>query len=142
MPKSSDLDISPGSVLHIKAFSTRGHPPKNKFCVVLGTEGPSTVLVFLISSQVQYRQQADFRDEIVAIPRDAVHFLSQESFIQCFTLEKLDVDKLRDGLERGMVDRRGRLDKKYLYKVRDAVKGSKLLSQQEIDLVLGVLSLE
>jgi hypothetical protein len=138
---ADNLDLSQGSVLHIKGFSSRGHPPKNKFCLVLGTSEPSTVLAFLISSQPQYRQQAAFCNELATIPKGGVQFLSQESFVQCFTLERLDADKLVEGFSRGSVENKGKLGKKYLYKVRDVVKNSKLLTQDEIGAVLTVLSL-
>lgn len=141
MPNGKELDLSQGSVLHIKGFSTRGHPPKNKYCLVLGVEQHSSVLVFLISSQQKYREHPSFRDELVTVPKGAVHFLPQESFIQCFTLEKLDKEKLDDGYSRGLVDHKGKLGMKYLYKIRDAVKNSKLLTQQEVQSVLEILNL-
>ena len=142
MPKDDNLDLSQGSVLHIKSFSTRGHPPKNKFCLILGRENPSgDVLAFLISSQAQYAQQPAYRNEIVTIARGAVHFLSQESFIQCFTLERLDSEKLADGFDSGLVEHKGKLSKKYLYRVKETVEKSKLLTQQEIEVVMDSLDL-
>lgn len=142
MPKSENLDISRGSVLHIKGFSTRGHPPKNKFCLILGKETPSgEVLAFLISSQSQYAEQSAYRNEIVTIARDAVHFLSQVSFVQCFTLERLDHEKLTNGFESGVVEHRGKLSKKYLYRIKETVKNSNLLTQQDIDAAIRVLAL-
>ncbi len=141
MPNGKELNLSQGSVLHIKGFSSRGHPPKNKYCLVLGVEQHSSVLVFLISSQQKYCEQASFRDELVTVPKGAVHFLSQESFIQCFTLEKLDKEKLDDAYTRGLVDHKGKLGTKYLYKIRDVVKNSKLLTQQEVESILETLNL-
>lgn len=141
MPNGKELDLSQGSVLHIKGFSTRGHPPKNKYCLVLGVEQHSSVLAFLISSQRKYCEQPSFRDELVTVPKGAVQFLPQESFIQCFTLEKLDKKNLDDGYTRDLVDHKGKLGTKYLYKIRDVVKNSKLLTQQEIQSILGTLNL-
>ena len=68
-------------------------------------------------------------------------FLSQESFIQCFTLERLDALSLKEGFLSGKVECKGKLGKKYLYKIRDAVKDSKLLTAHEIDSVLKTLGL-
>jgi len=141
VPKSKPLDLSSGSVLHIKDFSTRGHPPKNKYCLIIGEESAFIVLAFLLSSQRHYLEQATLCDELVVIPQAAVHFLPEESFIQCFTLEKLDKDKLSAGYETGGVDHKGKLGPKYLYKVRDAVKNSKVLTQEEIEMVLAALNL-
>ena len=142
MPKDDSLDLAQGSVLHIKGFSTRGHPPKNKFCLILGSQNPSEeVLAFLISSQAQYAEQPAFCDEIVAIAKGAVHFLSQESFIQCFVLERLDPEKLAAGFESGTVEHKGKLSKKYLYRVKEAVENSKLLTRQEIASVIQALGL-
>ena len=142
MPKDDSLDLSQGSVLHVKGFSTRGHPPKNKFCVILGKENPSgKILAFLISSQAQYAEQSEFCNEIVTIANGAVHFLSQESFIQCFSLERLDSEKLADGYERGAIQHKGKISKKYLYRIKETVKNSKLLTQQEIESVIQTLGL-
>ncbi len=142
MPINDSLDLSHGSVLHIKGFSTRGHPPRNKFCVILGRENPSgEVLAFLISSQPQYAKQSAYCNEIVTIPKGAVHYLPQESFIQCFVLERLDPEKLADEFDSGAIDQKGKLPTKYLYRIKASVEKSKLLTQQEIDSVIHVLAL-
>jgi hypothetical protein len=46
------LDLSPGSVLHIKDYSSRGHPAKNKYLVIIGFVSETVAIGFLISSQV------------------------------------------------------------------------------------------
>lgn len=43
-------DLSQCSVLHIKDFYSRGHPPKNKYILVIGQSSESEVLAFLISA--------------------------------------------------------------------------------------------
>ena len=42
------VDLTPGAVLHIKGFSSRGHPPKNKYILIIGHASDSEVLGFLI----------------------------------------------------------------------------------------------
>ena len=138
MPQNK-LDLSPGTVLHIKGFSSRGHPPKNKFLMVIGFASETSVLGFLISSQMDYLKRESHRNEVVRIPQNATTFLRLESIIQCFEMERLRLDWLCDGFENGHVSRSGKLSVKYLHKIREAVRDSKLLSQEQIELALRVL---
>jgi hypothetical protein len=134
------LDLSPGSVLHIKEFSSRGHPPKNKYVLIIGSHSDSVIaLGFLISSQLHYLQLETHKQEIVRVPDRATSFLRRESIIQCFELERLSVSELRAGAERGRVTHEGRLTARYLHKVRECVEKSRLLAQEDIDLALNVL---
>ena len=67
--------------------------------------------------------------------------MSQESFIQCFSLERLDSEKLSDRYESGAIQHKGKISKKYLYRIKETVKNSKLLTQQEIESVIQTLGL-
>lgn len=133
------VDLHPGSVLHIKGFASRGHPAKNKYILILGGLTDSDVLGFLISSQLRYLEQESHKGEVVRIPDRATEFLRVESIIQCFELEYLSRQSLCAGFEEGTVSNAGRLPARYLYKIREVVKGSRLLSQQSIEHVLKVL---
>jgi len=73
------------------------------------------------------------------IPDRATNFLSRESYIQCWVLERLDIPRLEQGLESGQVKPCGKLPPRYLYKIRDVVKESFLLEQDDAELVLRVL---
>lgn len=138
MPQDK-LDLAQGSVLHIKAFSSRGHPAKNKFLFVIGRRTESEVLGFLISSQLAYLKRDSHKNEVVRIPDRSTSFLRCESIIQCFELESLSISSLQERFEAGSVTHEGRLPARYLYKVRDIVSKSELLSQVDIDKVLRVL---
>jgi hypothetical protein len=133
------VDLHPGSVLHIKGFTSRGHPAKNKYILILGCLTDSDVLGFLISSQLRYLDQESHKDEVVRIPDRATGFLRVESIIQCFELEYLSRLNLCSGFEEGTVSNAGRLPVRYLYKIREVVKGSRLLPQQSIEHVMKVL---
>ena len=134
------LDLSPGTVLPIKEFSSRGHPPKNKYVLIIGSHSDSVIaLGFLISSQLQYLQRETHKKEIVRVPDRATTFLYRESIIQCFHLEKLSVSELCAGSDAGRVTCEGRLGARYLHKVRDCVENSRLLAHEDIELALNVL---
>ena len=133
------VDLSPGSVLHVKDYSSRGHPAKNKYVLILGRLTDSEALGFLISSQLAYLAQDSHRAEVVRIPDRATAFLRYESIIQCFELEYLSIPELCDGFEQGNITNTGRLHVRYLHKVRDAVTESRLLSQTDIEAALKVL---
>jgi hypothetical protein len=132
-------DLSPGAVLHIKDFSSRGHAAKNKFLLVIGQITESEVLGFLISSQLTYLKQESHKREVVRIPDRATGFLKYESIIQCFELESVQISSLCDGFERGLVTNEGRLGLRYLHKVRETVMESRLLTQNDIDRALKIL---
>ena len=133
------VDLTPGSVLHLRGFSSRGHPAKNKYILILGCLTDSEVLGFLISSQLAYLKQESHKREVVRIPDKATAFLRFESIIQCFELEYLSLGGLCDGFDQGSVTNAGRLSPRYLYKVREAVRESRLLSQLDIERVLRIL---
>lgn len=138
MPQDK-IDLRPGSVLHIKNFSSRGHPPKNKYLIIAGQLTESEVLGFLISSQLGYLSQESHKREVVRIPDGATSFLRSESIIQCFELEYLSISSLCYGFEQGAVTNAGRLYARYLHKIREVVRGSRLLSQLDIERALRVL---
>ncbi len=73
------------------------------------------------------------------IPARAIDFLSSESYIQCWVLERLDIERLEDGHASGQVKRCGRLPPRYLYKIRDVVRIAYLLEQCDAEAVLRVL---
>jgi hypothetical protein len=133
------VDLTPGAVLHIKGFSSSGHPAKNKYLLILGGIGESEVLGFLISSQLGYLKQESHKKEVVRIPDRATAFLRSESIIQCFELECLSIGSLCDGFERGLVTNEGRLPTRYLHKIREVVAESRLLPQIDIERVLRIL---
>ena len=133
------VDLTPGAVLHIKGFSSRGHPAKNKYILILGCLTDSEVLGFLISSQLAYLKQESHKREVVRIPDKATAFLRFESIIQCFELEYLSLSALCDGFDQGTVTNVGRLAQRYLQKVREAVGESRLLSQLDIERALKIL---
>ncbi len=138
MPRDR-VDLTPGAVLHIKGFSSRGHPAKNKYLLILGCISESEVLGFLISSQLGYLEQESHRKEVVRIADRATAFLRSESIIQCFELECLSIGSLCDGFERGLVTNEGRLPVRYLHKVREVVTESRLLPQIDIERALRTL---
>jgi len=70
------VDLTPGAVLHIKGFSSRGHPAKNKYLLILGCVSESEVLGFLISSQLGYLRQESHKKEVVRIPDRATAFFA------------------------------------------------------------------
>ena len=133
------VDLHPGSVLHIKGYTSRGHPRKNKYILILGQLTDSEVLGFLISSQLSYLQQESHKREVVRIPDRATAFLRSESIIQCFELEYLLVSNLCQGFEQGAITNEGRLPLRYLHKIRAVVQESYLLPQIDIERVLSVL---
>jgi hypothetical protein len=139
MPSRNNPDFSPGTVLHIKGFSSRGHSPKDKYLILIGSCSEDTVLAFLISSQMSYLSQQSHKSEVVRIPHNATAFLRRESLIQCFEIERLSVEVLKDGIEAGDVTTCGKLPVKYLHMIRETVSKSNLLAQQDIEAALVVL---
>src|ERR1035441_10074241 len=73
------IDLSAGSVLHVRGFSSRGHPPKDKFVLIIGQKSDSEVLGFLISSQLVYLGLQTHKNEVVKVPPNATAFLRAES---------------------------------------------------------------
>ena len=138
MPSGS-LGLQPGSVLHIEGFSSRGHPPKNKFLLVIGSRSDVEALGFLISSQLFYLDRISHKKEVVRIPDRATSFLRFESIIQCFELERLSILELAEGHAQGRVTKVGALSLKYLHKIRETVQGSRLLTELDIESALAVL---
>ena len=139
MPPDDSVDLHQGAVVHIKNFSTRGHPQKNKFLLVIGCLGETEVLGFLISSQLHYLQAPSRKKEVVRIARSVTHFLSCDSIIQCFELERLSRAALCEGYERGDIQNKGRLPARFLHLIRETVSASFLLTQDAIDMALKVL---
>ena len=139
MPPSNPLSLAAGSVLYIKGYSSRGHAPKNKYAYILGNQGPAVVLAFLVSTQPIHRGTG-LDKEVVVIPRLATSIFSQESYIQCFhVVERLDANDLNAAHSRGEIEYKGRLRTTYLYKVKEVVRNSDVLSQQEIMDCLAIL---
>lgn len=132
-------DLTPGAVLHIRDFASRGHPAKNKYLLILGCITDSEVLGFLISSQLGYLKQESHKREVVRIPDRATAFLRSESIIQCFELECILISNLCDGYEQGRVTNEGRLPLRYLHRIREVVTDSRLLPQIDIERALKVL---
>lgn len=139
MPPSDRVDLSPGAVLHVKDYASRGHHPKSKYVLIIGSLTESEALGFLISSQLGYLQQESHRHEVIRLPQGSTAFLSRESMIQCFELERLSVQELCDGFEQGRITNEGRLSGRYLHKIREAVTESRLLAQIDIEAALKVL---
>ena len=133
------MDLTPGSVLHIQDFSTRGHPAKNKYLLIIGPKSDSEALAFLISSQLKYLKVEPHKHEVVKIPHNATTFLQCESIIQCFSVEELTITDLIQGGESGKVKRVGRLQPKFLHQIREVVANSQLLSAYEIEAITKVL---
>jgi hypothetical protein len=126
MPSGS-VDLSQCSVLHIKGFASRGHPPKNKYLVVIGRCSESEVIGFLMSTQLHYLKRDTHKKEVISVPDRSTSFLSSESIIQCFQLERLAISVLCDEFDQGRVSNAGKLPVKYAHKIRDVVRDSRLL---------------
>jgi len=139
MPPDDSVDLHPGAVLHIKNFSTRGHPQKNKYLLVIGCLGETEVLGFLIYSQLNYLQLPSQKREVVRIASYVTPFLHCESIIQCFELERLSRTALCEGYECGAIENEGRLPVRFLHLIRETVRASFLLTQEAIDIALKVL---
>ena len=139
MASRNDLNLCAGTVLHIEGYSSRGHPPKNKYLVIIGFLSEAVALGFLISSQLIYLEYEPHCNEIVRLPHNATQFIRSESIIQCFEMERLSFEALCEGIEDGKVKNLGKLPTKYLHRVREAVVRSVLLSQQDIGDALSVL---
>ena len=133
------MDLTPGSVLHIQGFSTRGHPAKNKYLLIIGQKSDSEALAFMISSQLKYLKIEPHKHEVIKVPYNATTFLNCESIIQCFSVEELNITDLIQGSESGKVKRVGKLQPKYLHKIREVVGNSQLLSTYEIEAIIKVL---
>jgi hypothetical protein len=141
MPPNS-VDLSAGSVLHIRGFSSRGHPAKDKYVLIIGQKSDSEALGLLISSQLTYLKHDTFKNEVVRVPHNATVFLSSESIIQCFTMERLSVTSLCEGFEDGKINNAGKMPVKYLHRIREVITTSQLLTQYDIDDGLRVLPKE
>ncbi len=139
-PGASTVDLPPAAVIHVEGYSSRGHPPKNKYLFIVGRESRTKLAAFLISSQQHWRASERHSREMVRIPQNATNFLRLESFIQCWALELLDVEDLRRRFGAGSVRIAGKLPIKYLYKVRDVVRQSYLLEQQDVETVLRIVA--
>ena len=81
------------------------------------------------------------RRETVVIPDRATNFLTRESYIQCWVLERLYVPSLEQGFRSGQVKLCGKLPTRYLYKIRGVVRESFLLEQDDAEVVLRVLGM-
>ncbi|SPF39773.1 hypothetical protein SBA4_2400007 [Candidatus Sulfopaludibacter sp. SbA4] len=113
------IDLSAGSVLHIRGFSSRGHPPKDKYIFIIGQKSDSEALGFLISSQLAYLRQEVYKNEVVKVPHNSTTFLRFESIIQCFTMERLSVTALCEGFENGSIGNAGKMPVRYLHRIRE-----------------------
>lgn len=133
-----DLDCTPGSVIHVEDFKAEGFEATDKFIFIVGSQGKNILLAFVITKQ--HWNLEIHAKEIVVLPKNSVPFLPHESYIQCFSLHKLDVNDLRDRFNRGWIQNRGNLGHDVLVKVLDVVADSDLLSGREIQEVFAVLS--
>ena len=68
------IDLRAGNVLHIRGFSSRGHPPKDKYVLIIGQKFVSEALGFLISSQLAYLKQEVYKNEVVKVPHNSTAF--------------------------------------------------------------------
>jgi hypothetical protein len=106
---------------------------------VIGFHDPSILLGFIVSSR-SYHKGTALDKEVVVIPRQATVIFSQESYIQCFhEVERLDVNQIANGITNGEISHEGILKSAYLYKVKEVVKDSDVLSQQDINDCLAAL---
>jgi hypothetical protein len=97
------------------------------------------ILAFLISGQLSYLETESHRNEVVRIPHNATTIFRRDSIIQCFEIERLSLELLREGLESGKISQCGKLPIKYMHRIREAVSKSNLLPQNDIDDALLVL---
>ena len=119
-------------------FKAEGFEATDKFIFVVGRQGKNTILAFVITKQ-QWNLQRHAK-EIVVLPKGSVPFLPHESYIQCFSLHKLEVEDLRERFRRGFIQNRGNLGHEVLMRVLDTVADSDLLSGREIQEVFAALS--
>jgi hypothetical protein len=133
-----DLDCSPGAVIHVEDFKAEGFETTDKFVFIVGPHDKNTVLAFVITKQ-KWNLQSHAK-EIVVLPQGSVAFLPHESYIQCFSLHRLDLNDLRDQFTKGKIQNKGNLGDQVLIKVLDVVADSDLLSAGEIQEVFAVLS--
>jgi hypothetical protein len=94
---------------------------------VVGPETPSVLLAFLISAQDRWMNSDAHKRETVVVPNGTAPFLRRESFIQCWVLERLDLDALRAGMQRNTVEYCGNLPRRFLQTVREVVDDPYLL---------------
>jgi hypothetical protein len=135
---SESLNLFKGALLHIESFdSDKGYDPKDKYVFVVGKKNPSTVIVFLITSQQTYLQSVYAR-EIVRVEVGVNRHLKKESYILCHQQELLDVAELEAGFTHGSVSNRGSLSA-LLPQVRSTVEDSDSLARREIEEILTVL---
>jgi hypothetical protein len=93
----------------------------------------------MVSSQSHHKGTA-LDKEVVVIPRQSTAIFSQESYIQCFhEVERLDINELSNGMAKGEISLEARLTTAYLYKVKEVVKDSDVLTQQDIQDCLAAL---
>jgi hypothetical protein len=98
---------------------------------VVGPETPAVLLAFLISAQSRWMNSEAHKRESVVIPVGTSRFLKRESFIQCWELERLDMDTVRAGIERNTIECCGSLPKRFLQSVRKAVDDPYLLESAD-----------
>jgi hypothetical protein len=79
------------------------------------------------------------KDEVVRVPINSTTFLSKESIVQCFELERLSIDILNEDFKFGKVKRRGKLSGQFVNKIKKTVEKSKLLTGREIEAALSVI---
>lgn len=133
-----DLDCSCGAVIHIEDFKADGFEAADKFIFIIGSQNKNVVLAFVITKQ---KWNLDVhKTEIVILPKGSVAFFPHESYIQCFSLHKLDVNDLRERFSKGFIQNKGNLGNDVLHKVLDVVAESELLSGREIQEIFAVLS--
>lgn len=132
-----NLDCTPGSVIHVEDFKAEGFEAADKFIFIVGPRGKNILLAFVITKQ-RWNLEIHAK-EIVVLPKNSVPFLPHESYIQCFSLHKLDVNDLRERCNQGFIQNKGNLGHDVLVKVLDVVADSDLLSGQEVQEVFAVL---
>lgn len=139
LSKKPPLDLSPGSIIHIKGFSgNAGFAAKNKFLVVVGQHSTIVVLAFRITSQNVYATSYLAR-ELVFVPANSHRCLPKDSYIQCFhEVERLDVAELQAGWANGSAITAGEIAH-MLPKIREVVEVSDVLSPNDITDVLAAI---
>lgn len=137
--KHPQLDLSPGTVIHVKGFiGVGGFSAKNKFLIIIGWHSATIVLAFRITSQTVYRD-SNLARELVTVPSNSTPCLKKESFIQCFhEVERLKVDELEAACAKGLVSKTGEL-RSFLTRIREVVEVSDVLSPDDIAHTLVVI---
>lgn len=136
---SRELDLSPGSIIHVQGYESGGFAAKNKYLIILGHHDQNTVLAFLLTSRTEYQTTYRAR-ELVAVPVGSLPTLRKHCWIQCFNdVQRLDVAVLTAGCRKGKVHHRGSL-KGFLEMITAVVQDSDVLSPIDVEDCIRVLN--